>query len=285
MSIRIQLKALSSFSRRYSVLGLVFILSGCIGLETMSLDQERADPNRILAASLALVTSQLDKGESNQAWLSLKPLLDSYKEHPDVLNLAGLCHLALSNHQRALEYFRQAYKLEPKAAYGLNLGSVYLSLKQPEKARQVFLNLKKEHLDYPHPERLEHNLALSYHHQGLYDEAKRYYEKALAIDPGHYVSHLELARLYDLIKDTKESRHHYLQAKRICRMCYPPVEGLVTLDLASGESKKAKIKLEHFLKEDQTLVQDQNEARNLLGIISKQKIVKNIDMSGAIKKP
>lgn len=89
-----------------------------------------------------------DLGQYKAALAALEAGEKYDAERTDILNLMGFCHFKLKSHEKAIEYFKRIIKLNPSSA-----------------------------IDYA-------NIASNYRDMGNTENAIRYYQMALSIDPG-----------------------------------------------------------------------------------------------------
>ncbi len=136
----------------------------------------------------------LDQGAMDKAYAEARKL---NRESPDdhrVINLLGLCQLALKQPKTAAQSFRQAYNLNEEPAYLLNLSSAQIELRAFKTATQTLNKLLKESAnDYRYPERIYHNLGSAYEGLEHLNVAEKYYRKGLVENPNYYPTLLRLA--------------------------------------------------------------------------------------------
>ena len=106
--------------------------------------------------SLGMVYAQL--GDTERAYDHLKKALALRPVYPEALNNLGVLCLHTRRPQEAIASFEESIRVAP--AYDqsyLNLARVYSILGDREKARNVLLELLKQHPDHPQAkEQLEH---------------------------------------------------------------------------------------------------------------------------------
>lgn len=174
---------------------------------------------------------------------SLK-LLDQNNKIPVIFNLLGTAHFSIKNYQKAIKYYFEGIKIEPKNdEIFRNIGKCYLSQKKYYDADEYFnkaLNIKKENpdalfnlglikilLNKPkegikfldqalnlHPNFTEciYNLGLCYKNLGEYKIAINYYLQAIQNNPNHLKSYNNLGVCYLILND-------YQNALKILNIC------------------------------------------------------------------
>ncbi|MBA3004022.1 MAG: tetratricopeptide repeat protein [Desulfurivibrio sp.] len=100
-----------------------------------------------------------DMGEYGKAIAALQKGAEHDEDRPDIHNLLGFCHFKLDDYQTAIGHFRRTVELNPASA-----------------------------IDYA-------NLGVNYRRLGKSDEAMRYFELALSLDPNIEFAQNNLAEL------------------------------------------------------------------------------------------
>ena len=252
---------------------LFFIVSSsCISLNPESPAESNGEPEGLLMTKMSLIKRYLDKGQPSVAWDHVRQLLQEYPDHPDILNLVGLTHLALNNETKATQVLAKAYKLKPKTSYGLNLSSAFITTGSYRKARRLILRLIKTDGKYKFRERLWHNLALTYEKQNQLRKASKYYQKAIKINPNFLLSLLNLGRLYKIANKDARAMKYYKKASQVCVKCFEPVNELATFFINQGKFTRAIYLLNKYLKANKADA-DSKQFANAKNLIS---LVKNI---------
>jgi ribosomal protein S12 methylthiotransferase accessory factor len=96
-------------------------------------------------------------GKYEDALSTLKQGLDHDEERPDIHNIMGVCHFKQNNFNEAIVHFHRAVELAPASA-----------------------------IDYA-------NLGVNYRKIGQTDEAVKYFELALSLDPSIEFARQQLA--------------------------------------------------------------------------------------------
>ena len=100
-----------------------------------------------------------DKGEYAEAIATLHTGLEHDEERPDIHNLLGVCHYKEENYNAAIAHFRRAVELMPSSA-----------------------------IDYA-------NIGVNYRKLGQNEEAIKYFQLALSLDPGIEFAREQLAEI------------------------------------------------------------------------------------------
>jgi len=233
--------------------------------------------NEILASEMLLIQKFLDRGQAEKAWNAMRSIYPKYPEKPEILNLTGLIHLALDNNLKAIRVFRKSFKLKPKTSTGLNLSSAYISYGNYQKARKILVQLIKSGQSYKYPERLWHNLALTWEKQKNHRKALRYYKKGLKANPTYVLSLTRVGDIYLKTKKKAQAVRYYSKASQFCPGCFEPVNSLVSVWLSDGKYSQAVSLLRKFLSKEQKdiLPKERKKARSLLRLAQKVSLKNN----------
>lgn len=129
----------------------------------------------------------------------LKELLKAEKIYADdhlLHNDLGLVYLAKKRYDKAEQHFKKAIKLKPEYASARNnLGLVYLAAENWDAAIKSFESVTSDLL-YGTPHFPLSNLGLAYYHKKDYQNAEKYYLKALDIEPNFILALRGLGKTY-----------------------------------------------------------------------------------------
>ncbi|MCB9229267.1 MAG: tetratricopeptide repeat protein [Deltaproteobacteria bacterium] len=255
----------------YKQWAIVAALLLSLFLSSCSLLRRQEDPatlrkqNDLISGELTLIRRLLDEGKAEKAWASMRGLYQKHPDKPDVLNLAGLIHLALDNQDQAISIFRKAYQLRPAPATGLNLSSAYIASGHYKKARQILARLIRAGQPYEFRERLWHNYALTWEKEKQYKKASKYYQKALKINPAYFLSLVRLATLAKIVGNKNMSLHLFEKASRSCKSCFEPVHEIASFYINEGKYSEAVRILRGYLKTEKNIpLAERQQAKNLL---------------------
>lgn len=260
-----------NFSRFY-IYSLSFILFFCTYCKSFPLKEGGEDEKleKLIETKVLLAQNKLERGRAQLALPELRELNRKYPKSPMVLNMLGLVHLALKNYSKALESLQAACRLESgKVAFGLNLSSVYLSLNEASKARELLLKLSQNET-YAYKERILHNIALSYEQEKNWKEAEAYYQEALIENPVYYLSMVNLAKVYHRQSFIKKAFKTYKKASQYCPICYEAKEKLALFYVKKKQISKALNLLNYYLSIKEVTPEDKNKARKLKRYIEKK---------------
>ncbi|NRA45073.1 MAG: tetratricopeptide repeat protein [Oligoflexales bacterium] len=260
--------------------------TSCYTLKTDTPPEPKGDKEGLLMTKMSLIKRYLDKGQASVAWDHVRQLYQSHPEHPDILNLVGLTHLALNNEHKAAQVFAKAYKLMPKTSYGLNLSSAYISIGSFKKARKLILRLTKTSKKYKFRERLWHNLALTYEKENQLSKAHKFYQKAIKINPNFLLSLLNLGRLYKITNKDARAMRYYKKASQVCLQCFEPVNELATYFINQGKFGRAISVLNRYLKGSKADADSKSlaSAKNLISLAKNIKARKNRNLGRTSKR-
>lgn len=128
----------------------------------------------------------------------------------DALHLAGVAHVQLRDHRKAVDLFTRALKVNRNSAslYN-NRGAAYAALEEFDRAVS----------NYNHAIELEPDFEQAYNNRGnvllrlgRHQEAIRDYEKAIALEPDYFEAHNNLANALSEVRRYEEARDSYQRA-------------------------------------------------------------------------
>lgn len=204
-------------------------LIGLLGCQTTNPEEpspEEAQQAQVSRTVQSVAVSLLNKGKPDLALKELRPYHVSHPDDEGIINVMGLCHLALGQPRRAEELFARSYRLKKDTAVALNLSSTYLEQKQWPRAVSLLKNLTRKGTlaRYPHPERVYHNLASAYDGQGKTELSRRTFDKALTYHSSYLPSLMAKARLNMRVgRHAAESWRLIGRAEKACPRCFQPV--------------------------------------------------------------
>jgi Tfp pilus assembly protein PilF len=145
----------------------------------------------------------------NDYTAALKELIKAQEFNPKdhlVYDDMGRVFLAKKRYELAIEHFKKAIEIKPDFIPGKNnLGSAYLMNEDWDKAIEVFNSIKSDLL-YATPHFPLNNLGWAYYNKKDYQNAEKYYARAIELKPqftfalrGLGLTYLETGRLGDAI--------------------------------------------------------------------------------------
>lgn len=267
LSVYVSAKTRSYAKVLFAIFTLVHLI-GCLSFQSSSAQKKNEE---VLESQLGIVVNYLEQGKPERAHVELRNLLKENPKNPKILNLMGLTNLAFGKPQIAETYFRKALDQDNDPRYVLNLSSAFIEAKKYGKAADLLkARLKAGTGEYPFPERFYHNLGFAYAKSNKLATARKYYSKALDINPAYYPTLLELGQTYRTSGDQQKAEHYFLQARDACINCYAPVRILVDARTQRGQTADAATLLKDFLQRKNLLAKDRNEATLLLSKIEPQ---------------
>lgn len=109
--------------------------------------------------------------------------------------------------------YKKAIVLRPNFAKAFNnLGNLYLSKSNYEKAKENFFVATKYDGDYFEAYT---NLGSLYYKEGKIDSARHYWEKSININPEFGQAYYNFGVLYYNSKDYKKAQHYFNRAKQL----------------------------------------------------------------------
>ncbi len=248
-----------------TIVSLISALSGC---QTDGTSKEVE--NTVLESQRQIIREALDSGKPEAALSSLRYLIRQYPQDPVMHNLMGLTQLSLRNNQRAVKEFQIAYKLDKQVATGLNLSSALISAGELSRAIKLLNQLltDAEQQNYAYKERLFHNLGYAYSKDRMPNQAETWYKRALEENPTFFLSHLELAHIYEVSNRHQLAIQAYQKAIDFCTVCFEPVQSLSSLYVRSGRSSEARKLLAKYGKVEGITQDDKTKAKSLYSQLS-----------------
>lgn len=120
--------------------------------------------------------------------LSLGANLTSYKK-----NNRGQKALLNKNHDKALEYFTEAWEQEPKNQKILyNLGNVFYKTQDYDKAVSLYQKSLEKNVISTEKAAMYYNLGNSYYQKNNWEKARKMYEKTLHLYPDDIAAKINL---------------------------------------------------------------------------------------------
>jgi len=261
---------MARFKRYLCTISSVLILTLPGITSCQSLNEDALKQQELLNTQMGIIINYLNTGQPVKAHKELRPLVKQHPENAELQNLMGLCYLAFKKPKMAEKYLEVALKLKPTPAFGLNLGSSLIEQRRYKKAITLLKGFKKEGIeDYEFPERFDHNIALAYERAKKTKPAIHYYNAALRLNPNNYITIMQLAKLYQNMKQYKLSKKYFESAHRTCLRCYEPVRFIALEYVRVGNIKKAVSVLETYKSSQNTHQNDVQAANKLISKVSR----------------
>jgi Tfp pilus assembly protein PilF len=224
------------------------LATSCVSPTALKSEKE-IDKEKLRNSQLGIVINYINRGLTTRAHKELRSLIHEHPNDPDFRNLMGLTQLALRQPRLASRSFRRAIELKDDPAFTLNLGTAFMEQKQYGKALSLLQKYIASGLNnYAHPERFYHNVGLVYEKTKKLKQAVKYYRLALDKNPSHYMTIMQLAKLFDAKDMVDQARKGYEQAINNCRACYAPVRLLAMSYARSGQKGRAAEILRKYAK-------------------------------------
>jgi len=144
----------------------------------------------------------------------------------------ALTALGAGRYSEAERVLLAVIRREPElAGPRANLGILYARTGHPV---QAFESLKQAIRLNPDRAAYYNELGMVSRREGRFDEARRYYAKALDLDPGYAYAHLNIGILYDLyLQDAAKAMQHYQRYRELA----PGEAGTVTKWIADLQQR------------------------------------------------
>ncbi len=191
-------------------------------------------------ASRNLGEAYMSQGQYTAA---LKELLEAEKKFPNdpmIHNALGLAYIAKEKPDLAVDHFKKAIKLQPDLSVAVNnLGNAYLRLNQWDAAIEQFQSVSKD-LVYATPHFPLTNMGFAYYNKGDFENAEKYYQEALKIQPNFTIALRGLGRTYLKMGEITKAQEVLNEAVSIEPDFAPAYMDLAQSYLISGDIEKAK---------------------------------------------
>ena len=176
--------------------GLVWIVSFVLMVGLLSCAASMEKKRAQAKASRELGEAYMRQGSNTEA---LKEMLKAEELNPEdhlTQNDLGLIYMSKYRYDLAGKHFKKALDIKPDyAAAKNNLGTVYLAQEDWHAAIKTFKSLEGNLL-YATPHYPLSNLGLAYYNLEEYQNAERYYRKALDLEPNFPIALRGLGRTY-----------------------------------------------------------------------------------------
>jgi len=165
-----------------------------------------------------LIASAAEKqriGAYDEAIEDLRQVLKLDPESVAAYNQMGLVYSEADQRNEAIDSFKKSLEMAPENFQArLGLGEVYSKMTRNDLAVAEFL--KAESIQ-PNDTELLFKIALEYWYDQKLAEAAQYYQKILAITPGHIQTHLNLISVYEKLKNWDKAIEEIEISKRLGR--------------------------------------------------------------------
>jgi Tfp pilus assembly protein PilF len=265
-----QLLKLAKLSKiNISLISLILVTTSCQTSTPQGDDNSKASNSQNVSLSIAI--SYLDAGRPDKAMHELEGVLSEKPNYLEALNLMGLAQLALSNPKKAVSYLEKAWKIDPKAAVGVNLSSAYLEVGRNTNAEKIIKQIlsRKEATPYKHKERLYHNYGLVADRTNRAVLAEKMFKRAVEENPMFYMSHLQLAYIYKEKKKPDLALKQLESARFACPSCFEPLKEIVKINIEKGEVNLARQLIHEYKVTEGISVVDRKKVSDLENQISK----------------
>ena len=224
-------------------------------------DSREADQlEKLLISQIDLAKQQLNAGAPGRAIATIRPAWQKFPNDYRVATIYGLVQLALGNSVEAAKILSKACSERPSAQCSLNLSSALIRSGKVNRARKIIRNALRKFPKYDYPERLWHNLGLSYEYEKKRKAALRFYNRSLKINPTYYLSLVQKAKIMHNDGKRKQADFNFHRAAQFCPTCFEPIKFLAASELAKGHKGKAMKRINNFLGEKGISKKDRRQA-------------------------
>ena len=190
-----------------STLALLVFFLGC----GENSDSQSKSPEELILSA----TEKQRIGAYDEAIEDLRQVLKLDPESVVAYNRMGLVYSEADQRNEAIDSFKKSLEMEPENFQArLGLGEVYSKMTRNDLAVEEFL--KAESIQ-PNDTELLFKIALEYWYDQKLAEAAQYYQKILAITPGHIQTHLNLISVYEKMKNWDKAIEEIEISKRLGR--------------------------------------------------------------------
>lgn len=210
-------------------------------------------PNSEILKAQAEASRNLGEAYMNQGQYTaaLKELLEAEQKFPNdpmIHNALGLAYIAKERPDLAVDHFKKAIKLQPDLSIAINnLGNAYLRLNQWDAAIEQFQSVTDD-LIYATPHFPMTNLGFAYYNKGEFENAEKYYQEALKLQPKFTMALRGLGRTYLKMGEVTKAQEALNEAVSIEPDFAPAYMDLAQIYLMSGDIEKAKNAYQQVIK-------------------------------------
>ena len=195
--------------RTTSTLALLVFFLGCG--ENSDLSSQSKSPEELILSA----AEKQRIGAYDEAIEDLRQMLKLDPESVAAYNQMGLIYSEADQRNDAINSFKKSLEMDPSNLQALlGLGEVYSKMTRNDLAVAVFL--KAESLQ-PNDTELLFKIALEYWYNQKIEEAEKYYQKIIAINPDHIQTHLNLISVYEKLKNWEKALEEIEISKRLGR--------------------------------------------------------------------
>lgn len=219
----------------------------------------------VLETQKSIVVNYLDQAQPQAALGEVRRMLSEHPNNPEVLNLAGLTHLALKNSRVAARFFERAYKIKGDTPTALNLSSAYIELRDFDAAGKILRKLivDGQAREYRYRERIFHNMGIVAQESGKTKLAERYYDRAIEENPVFYKSHIQMAKVHARAGRPREALRSAQSAQQACPRCMDALDVYVSAAIAARSPADALPAVNDFLRGEDLSSGEKRQAENL----------------------
>lgn len=246
------LKANAHYGPSLLLAGAIAHVQGSYEQAEKHLAQVLDEYPRHLYARKLLATTQLKMGQIQNALSTLKPLLDDKSPDPGALFLAGEAQMAAGEYSLANQYFAKAAALDPKnAAFRTSLGRSWLASGDAEKGLAELESATL--LDPSH--KADAVLIVTYLGKKEYDKALEAIAALEKKDPNNAITFNLKGGAYLGKKDWANARKSFERALAIQPTYFPAAVNLAQLDIKEKNPQAARKHFEAILAKDKNNLQ------------------------------
>jgi tetratricopeptide (TPR) repeat protein len=201
--------SLKVLGRTTSTFALLIFFLGC---------GENSDLSSPTKNSEELILSATEKqriGAYDEAIGFLLQVLKIDPKSVAAYNQMGFIYSEADQRHKAIDSFKKSLEMDPSNLKALlGLGEVYSKMTRNDLAVAEFL--KAESLQ-PNDTELLFKIALEYWYNQKLEEAAKYYQKIITINPDHMQTHLNLISVYEKLKNWEKALEEIKISKRLGR--------------------------------------------------------------------
>jgi type IV pilus assembly protein PilF len=165
----------------------LLLLTACNPAQVRSSSDQKLRPthvtNEVASANLDLAIAYLKQGNYNSALEKLEKARIADPAHPATYNVFGLLYQKINDPKKAEQHFKKALSLDGNDSSSLNNYANFLCQQdRAVEAEKTFLKAADNPL-YRSPETAITNAGLCLYSNQKKDEAKKYFQQALQINP------------------------------------------------------------------------------------------------------
>ena len=211
------------FKSQHIIIALIcfgIILAGCGGEEKTGYGErvasQASDPHQLIADSI----KRQETGTYDEAIEILNRALKADPRFAPAYYRMGVIYEEWDKRPEALESYKKAIEIDPEYVDArLGLASVYSKSVLNDLAVDEYLKVAEKRPDDPE---IHFQIALQYWYLQQIPQTAEYYRKVIALDPKYLQAHLNLASVYERMKEWEKALKEIAISRQLARETQNP---------------------------------------------------------------